>query len=245
MQHSWVAPRSNGLGDDPGRSPARSSDRAIPRHMARAARSFVTSGFATAVGGKSRVTRARTSKQTWKRTPWRTRDRAMASGRRTGPRGTSRTPAPAVRRISIPATAGRRSRRSRAYRSPTTRTRSASASAARRARGLPLPREDLPLRPRAHPRAGRARPWASAPTATSRTTSPWPTSPAPTCSSGPVSRRRRSSASRPSPATRARPISRATCAASRSSSTPKRATGTSSATTSRSSSSRTRSSSPT
>ena len=57
--------------------------------------------------------------------------------------------------------------------------------------------------------------------------------------------RRRSSGSRPSPATRARPTSPATCAASRSSSTPRRATGTSSATTSRCSSSRTRSSSPT
>ena len=60
-----------------------------------------------------------------------------------------------------------------------------------------------------------------------------------------ASRRRRSCASRPWPATRARPIWRATCAASRSSSTPRRATGTSSATTSRCSSSRTRSSSPT
>ncbi len=71
------------------------------------------------------------------------------------------------------------------------------------------------------------------------------TSPAPTCSSARASRPRSSCASRRSPATRARPTSRATCAASRSSSTPRKATGTSSATTSRCSSSRTRSSSRT
>ena len=49
----------------------------------------------------------------------------MASGRRTGARGTSsHTPAPAARPTRTPATAGRRSRRSRACPSPTTRTRS-------------------------------------------------------------------------------------------------------------------------
>ena len=113
------------------------------------------------------------------------------------------------------------------------------------ARGLPLPREDLPLRPRAHPRARRPCPRLSARTAFSRPTSRSPTSPAPTCSSAPARRPRCSCASRPSPAARARPTSPATCAASRSSSTPRKATGTSSATTSRCSSSRTRSSSPT
>ena len=56
----------------------------------------------------------------------------------------------------------------------------------------------------------------------------------------PASARRCSCASRRSPASAARPTSRATCAASRSSSTPTKATGTSSATTSRCSSSRTR-----
>ena len=56
----------------------------------------------------------------------------------------------------------------------------------------------------------------------------------------PASGRRCSCASRPSPASAARPTRRATCAASPSSSTPTKATGTWSATTSRSSSSRTR-----
>ena len=47
------------------------------------------------------------------------------------------------------------------------------------ARGLPPPREDHALRPRAHPRARRARARRGAPTATSRSTSRWPTSPGP------------------------------------------------------------------
>ena len=112
-------------------------------------------------------------------------------------------------------------------------------------RGLPFPREDLPLRPRAHSRARgacarlrRARLLRDLQVACRHT-------PAPTSSSAPARRRRPSCASRPSPAARARSTSRATCAASPSSSTPRKATGTSSATTSRSSSSRTRSSFPT
>ena len=56
----------------------------------------------------------------------------------------------------------------------------------------------------------------------------------------PASARRSSCASRPWPASAARPTPRATCAASPSSSTPTKATGTWSATTSRCSSSRTR-----
>ena len=53
------------------------------------------------------------------------------------------------------------------------------------ARGLPLPGEDLPLRPRADPRAGGARPRLRGPRLSSRTTSRSPSSPGPTCSRRP------------------------------------------------------------
>ena len=56
------------------------------------------------------------------------------------------------------------------------------------ARGLPLPREDLPLRPRAHPRARRPCPRLRRARLSSRPTSRSPTSPAPTSSSAPARR---------------------------------------------------------
>ena len=107
--------------------------------------------------------------------------------------------------------------------------------------GLHPPREDHPLRPRAHSRSASSTPAARRRTATSSAraditdiTKRGAVSPRP------ASGRRSSCASRPWPASAARPTPRATCAASPSSSTPTKATGTWSATTSRCSSSRTR-----
>ena len=123
-------------------------------------------------------------------------------------------------------------------------------AAGRRARpgaagGLPLPREDLPLRPRADPRAGGARPRLRGARLLRELRAADRHHPGRPVPERRASARRSSSGSPPSPATRAPPTWPATCAASRRSSTPGRATGTSSATTSRCSSSRTRSSSRT
>ena len=108
------------------------------------------------------------------------------------------------------------------------------------ARGLHPAREDHPLRPRAHPRAHRARARLGRARLLRELTSRWRRSRAPRRSPRPASARRSSCASRPSPASAARSTPRATCAASRSSSTPTKATGIWWATTSRCSSSRTR-----
>ena len=82
------------------------------------------------------------------------------------------------------------------------------------ARGLPLPREDLPLRPRAHPRARRPCPRLRRARLLRDLRVARRASPGPTSSSAPASGRRCSCASPPWPATRARSTSPATCAAS-------------------------------
>ena len=83
-----------------------------------------------------------------------------------------------------------------------------------RDRGLPFPREDLPLRSRAHSRARRARPRLWRAWLSSRPTIRLPNTRAPTSSSGPAKKRRPSSGSPPSPAAKAPSTSPATCAAS-------------------------------
>ena len=114
------------------------------------------------------------------------------------------------------------------------------AARADAARGLHPPREDHPLRPRAHPRAHRAR----ARLGGARLLRVLRAA-APSHARGAVRRGRQAHAGVRALLDRRRRArldrhSRATCAASRSSSTPTKATGTSSATTSRCSSSRTR-----
>ena len=114
-----------------------------------------------------------------------------------------------------------------------------------RAGGLPLPGEDLPLRPRAHPRAGGARPRLRGARLLRELRAADRRHPGrPVLRGGPAHPGLRPVLHR-GRATRAPPTWPATCAASPPSSTPGRATGTWSATTSRCSSSRTRSSSRT
>ena len=99
------------------------------------------------------------------------------------------------------------------------------------ARGLPPPREDHPLRPRAHPRARRPRARLRRARLLPGLRVAGEVHPGQRSCRIPRRRRRCSCASPPWPARAARPTRCATCAASRPSSTPTRATSTWSATT--------------